>query len=111
MKNGDFYLHFKQNEYFYCGIALPLSEYAGSKAELKEINLAYDAHTPDGQEVSHVQLFNHDGIMLIDRETPHVIYQSKVDYDTEKVWAREVENFFGYKEQENKLVKRYTLIK
>lgn len=105
-------MHFKQKEYYYCGIALPLSEFIGRKEELTKFIFAYDANTPDGEEVARFQLYVHKGIMLVDKETPHVVYQSEVDYNSEKVWIREVEDFFGYKQKENgELVKRFTLIK
>lgn len=110
MRQGDYYLHFKGNEYYFCGVALPLSEFTGKKSELMKINLAYDAHTPDGEEIIRVQLFVYHGMMLIDRETPHVVYQAQKDYDTDKVWVREVDDFFGYKDDNGKLIKRFTML-
>ena len=108
MKNGDLYRHFRTgNEYYFIGIAQPLNEFAGRKIELNEINLAYDAHTPKNEDVRRVQLYNHKGLMLIDRENPHVVYQSEHDYNTDKVWVREVEEFFDFKEENGIWEKRF----
>jgi hypothetical protein len=110
MKIGDFYTHFKEGtEYYFYGIALPKIEYTSiTNLHLKEINLAFDAHTPKGEEVRRVQLYCINGIMLIDRETPHVVYQSEHNYDTDDVWVREVDDFFGYKVINGIYIKRFT---
>lgn len=109
MKHGDFYQHFKGTEYFFCGIALPISEFTGKKTLLEETQMALDAHTPHGEEVQEVKLFDCNGIMLIDRDTPHVIYQSEKDYDTDRVWAREVNDFFGFKSfVDGSFIKRFS---
>ena len=111
MKNGDFYKHWKKgNEYFFCGIALPLNEYRGKKDRLEELDDAQDAHTPENEEIQTIKLYMVDGIMLIDRETPHVIYQAEKDYETNKVWAREVDDFFGYKNDNGTLKKKFGLM-
>lgn len=104
MKFGDIYLHFKQNEYVFSCIALPLSEYKGSKSDLRPINLAYDAHSEKGKEPKRVQLYDYEGITFIGRDTPHVVYQD------EKVWVREVDDFFAHTEKDGKWVKRFTKI-
>lgn len=113
MKHGNFYKHFRKGtEYCFCTIALPLKEFSGRESQLEAIGVSHDAHTPDGEPVREIQLYNLFGITLIDRETPHVIYQSEHDYNTEKVWAREVDDFFGYKKMEDgSLVKRFVLQK
>lgn len=96
MRYGQLYQHYKQKEYFFCGIALPIREYTGSDMDLALANLAYDAHTPeDEEEIGRLQLYVHEGAYYIDRDVYHVIYQSKDDYETDKVWVREVEEFFG----------------
>lgn len=111
MKHGDFYMHYKQKEYFFSDIALPLNEFRGCMSGLRTINLAYDAHTPEGEEIQRVQLYFREGVTFINRDTPHVIYQSEDDYETDKVWAREVDEFFGMVNVTPfKTVKRFTKI-
>ncbi|MFJ8528502.1 hypothetical protein [Bacillus sp. NPDC094106] len=111
MKNGDFYKHYKQKEYYFCSIALPLNEFTGRTIELEANGIAQDAHTPNGEEIKEAQLYYHKGVTLIDREKPHVIYQAEVDYETNKVWAREVDEFFGMQElPSGELVKRFVKI-
>ncbi|PEP86141.1 hypothetical protein CN584_08455 [Bacillus pseudomycoides] len=95
MKHGDLYTHYKQKEYFFDRIALPVSEFIGRSYGLEDIGVAFDTHTPDGQEIRQVKLFYSNGVTFIDSDKPHVIYQSEDDYNTEKVWAREVDEFFG----------------
>lgn len=97
MKNGDFYYHFKQgNEYFFDCIALPLNEFRGNRSLLEKSNLAFDAHTPDGEEPRRVQLYWYQGVTFIDRDVAHVVYQAEKDYDTDNVWVRKPDDFFGY---------------
>ncbi|MEK4781096.1 hypothetical protein NST86_33550 [Bacillus sp. FSL L8-0199] len=96
MKYNTFYQHYRnEKEYFFDSIAIPISEFTGNKHDLTLANLAYDADTPEGAEVKRVQLYVHKGATYIDRDVYHVIYQSEDDYDTEKVWVRNVEDFFG----------------
>ncbi|OPD57618.1 hypothetical protein [Bacillus anthracis] len=96
MKTGDFYKHYKGKDYFFDCIALPVDEFMGRPSELEDFGLvALDAHTPDGQEIVEVKLFYSNGVTFIDKDKAHVIYQAEEDHDTDKVWAREVDEFFG----------------
>jgi hypothetical protein len=54
-------------------------------------------------------LYAIDGVTFIDSDVPHVIYQSEEDYNTYAVWAREVDDFFGYKQDNGKYIKRFAL--
>lgn len=113
MKQGDFYRHFRKNtEYCFCGIALPITEFAGKESQLEKINPAQDADTPKGEPIREIQLYNFFGLMVIDSDVPHVIYQSEHDYNTDLVWGRKVDDFFGYKKvEDDSLVKRFVLQK
>ncbi|HDR7207583.1 MULTISPECIES: hypothetical protein [Bacillus cereus group] len=112
MQHGDLYMHYKQKEYFFSCIALPFNEFEGRASELEDGGIAFDAHTPEGQEINKVQMFYHKGVTFIDKDKPHVIYQSEDDYNTENVWAREVENFFGMVNvTPRKTVRRFIKIK
>lgn len=110
MKHGDFYQHFKGGEYFFDSIALPLSGVVNTRSLIKN-GVALDAHTPENEEVQELQLYRTpEGLTLIASPYPHVIYQSEKDYDTEKVWARKVDDFFGIKEYgDGSYHKRFTL--
>lgn len=116
MKSGDFYRHWKDKEYYFCGIALPIGETMyereedGSPRSLESNQVALDAHTPKEQEPKEIKLYNVKGITLIDSEYPHVIYQAEEDYETDKVWARRVDDFFDYVEDHGELEKRFELI-
>ena len=109
MKQGEFYHHFRKGtEYCFRSIALPLNEFRGNKDDLVKVNPAQDAHTPSGEPVREIQLYDYQGVTFIERDMPHVIYQSEEDYDTDDVWAREVEDFYGYKKMDDgTMVKRF----
>lgn len=108
MINGTFYKHYNNNkEYFFGSIALPVSEFAGRKEELESIGVALDTRSPKGEPVQELNLFYYKGVKFIEAKNPMVIYQSEDDRDTEKVRAREVDEFFGYVEKDRKLVKRF----
>lgn len=111
MKNGDFYKHYKQKDYKFCSIALPVSEFTGASIELEGNGVAQDAHTPEGEKIQEAQLYYHKGVVFIDREKPHVVYQAEVDYGTDKVWVREVDEFFGMQKlYSGELVKRFVML-
>lgn len=110
MKNGDFYNHFKGAEYFFDCIALPLrSSYLSKRIH----SMMAESGTARYHEDTHdLQLFYLDGVAFIDSDVPHVIYQSEKHYDTDFVYAREVDDFFGYKQDANgKYIKRFVLKK
>lgn len=87
MKTGDLYKHYKGEEYCFDCIALPLD----LKRNVKKVNTArYHEDTHD------IDLYiDNNGTTFIDSELPHVIYQAEKHYDTNFVYAREVNNFFG----------------
>ncbi|WP_176548365.1 hypothetical protein [Bacillus toyonensis] len=95
MKNGDVYIHYKLKKYRFYSIALPLNEFTGFITDLTYGGIAYDSHSPKYQKINYIQLYHYCGLTLIDKDTPHVIYQSEDDYNTDKIWAREVADFFG----------------
>jgi hypothetical protein len=110
MKYADKYRHFKGGEYFFQGIALPLRENNLSQRTVKSMTsngtVRYHENTHD------MELYSIDGAMFIDSEYPHVIYQSEKDYDTDKCWAREVDDFFDTKfTDDGGIVKKFNLIK
>jgi len=93
MKHGDYYHHYKDVEYYFDCIAIPLkdarlSKYV-SRNKVKVPSARYHEDTHD------LDLYVFEGITFINSDVPHVIYQSEKDYDTDRIYAREVDNFFG----------------
>lgn len=108
MKRGDFYEHYKGTEYFFACIALPVKDENIPRRIKDSMSYVQDARY---QEDTHdLKIFESGGAMFIDSEVPHVIYQSEKDYNTDYVYAREVDDFFGYTEDKHgKMVKRFVL--
>lgn len=105
MKQGDLYNHFKGTEYQFKCIALPLNT-VENKEVLKFIgNVRYHEDDKD------IKIYQHNGIWVADYELPLVIYQSELNYGTNEYWAREVDDFFGYKINNGKYIKRFILKK
>jgi hypothetical protein len=104
MKTGDFYNHYKGTEYYFDCIALPLED---RKKVEPILTVRHHENTHD------IQLYIcESGVTFIDSDVPHVIYQSEKDYNTNKVWAREVDDFFDTVTTiADGLVKRFTLKK
>lgn len=95
MKYGDEYLHFKNNRYRFLGIALPMRGHNFSE-ETKRV-MAFEGTVKYHENTHDIKLYSIDGAYFIDADVPHVIYQSEKDYETDNAWAREVDDFFGYK--------------
>lgn len=110
MKNGDFYRHFKGGEYYFDCIALPLKDI---QLRRRLVSAVAESGVARYHEDTHdLALYNFDGVAFIDSNVPHVIYQAERDYDTDFVYAREVNDFFGYKEgSDGSFVKRFSLMK
>jgi hypothetical protein len=100
MKYGDFYEHSKGGGYFFKCIALPIE----NRDKLELVGVA--RYHENDRDINLYQSENK--VLFLDSELPHVIYQSESDYKTDKYWVREVDDFFGYKEDK---IKRFTLIK
>ncbi|MCA1066609.1 hypothetical protein QTG56_26120 (plasmid) [Rossellomorea sp. AcN35-11] len=103
MKRGDRYSHFKGNDYAFMGIAIPLSDIPKEiLGGMKKVSARYH------EDTHNVDLYMLEGLLVLDAELPHVIY-----WDREgKKWAREVNDFFGYKHLVGShYEKRFTLIK
>lgn len=107
MKHGDIYDHFKGGEYFFDSIALPKDDLNIKYDIRRDMRSTQRATYHDGTR--EVKLYSYGGIPFIDASVPHVIYQAKADYETDKVYARPVDDFFGYKTQPNgQQTKRFT---
>lgn len=106
MKHGDEYDHFKGGEYFFDGIALPKDDLNINFDIRRDMRVEKMAKYHDGSR--DVKLYSYGGILFIDASVPHVIYQAQTDAGTDKVYAREVDDFFGYKIDENgKAIQRF----
>jgi hypothetical protein len=109
VKYGDKYLHFKGGEYFFQGIALPLKE--GNLSHRTVKSMTYRGTVRYHENTHNIELYAIDGAMFIDSALPHVIYQSEKDYNTDKCWAREVDDFFGVKWTDDEVLTKFMLIK
>ncbi|MEK5323799.1 DUF1653 domain-containing protein [Aeribacillus composti] len=103
MIRNDIYTHYKGNDYQFKCIALPLNEVEDQSCLVPKGTARYYENDRD------IPLYFHNGVWLIDSDLPHVIYQSEANYGTDKVWAREVDDFFGYKEKDGRYIKRFAL--
>lgn len=108
MKNGDFYTHYKGGEYWFDCLALPLKD---RNLSTRVFNQTIITGTARYHENTHdLNLYLYDGITFIDYDLPCVIYQAEKDHDTEFVWAREIDDFFGYKiKDDGSYIKRFAL--
>lgn len=107
MKYGDNYKHFKGGEYIFEGIALPLRTGNLSQETIK--NMTYQGKVRYHENSHDIDLYSIDGAFFIDSELPHVVYVALKTNGI--VWAREVDDFFGYKQKENgELVKKFSLM-
>src|SRR5690606_13907658 len=109
MKYGDEDRHFKGNKYLFLGIALPTNPNELTPSTMKELSYAgkvrYHENTHD------LNIYTLHGIYFTESDVPHVIYQSEKDYETDNAWAREVDNFFGYKlDPHGNFVRRFARI-
>lgn len=105
MRYGDKYKHCKGGEYYFLGIALPIK---GSNLPETTLNRMSHGGSVRYHENTHdIDLYFIDEIMFIDSDKPHVIYQSLKD---DKNWAREVDDYFGYKNIEGIMVKKFQVI-
>lgn len=107
MKTGDFYQHYKDVEYYFCCIALPMKDESLSKYVIR--NKINDQTARYHEDTHDLEMYVYEGITFIDSEVPHVIYQSEKDYDTDKVFAREVDDFFGVVNVDGEYKNRFTL--
>ena len=99
MKSGDFYRHSKGGGYYFKNIALPLE----NRKKVKLIGIA--RYHENDRDIKLYQ--SEEKVLFIESDLPHVIYQSESDGETDKYWAREVDDFFGYKDGK---IKRFTLV-
>lgn len=112
MKCGDIYKHFKGGEYTFLGISIPLQDNAigfnkGNLLESGKAKLESTLNDIPLYDYFGLQSSGGAGLIFTDSDIPYVIYQSHKD---ELIWARPVDDFFGYKEKANdELVKRFSL--
>lgn len=106
MEQQFIFKHYKGAEYQQLGIALPLRNSTLPLALMEQLEEDFDS--PRYHENTHdVLLKRFDGRFFIDSEVPCVIYES---VETGKKWAREVDDFYGFTQnEEGQWVKRFEL--
>lgn len=104
MKKNDQYRHFKGTLYVYQFISLPKEE---QTKETKE-KMRFVGKVRFHENTHDLDLYEYEGIYFIDSDIPHVIYKNT---EVQPLWARPVDDFFGYKRVETgEWTKRFTRI-
>ncbi|QST02386.1 hypothetical protein IMZ31_23335 (plasmid) [Pontibacillus sp. ALD_SL1] len=99
MRPGDRYLHFKGDTYTFYGITQHIDQphidqnYQYYTTAIKEDTM---------EEVSVYKHKFHDSLLAASLEDPHVFYHKN------RFWLRQVDDFFGYKEVDGVLKRRFT---
>ncbi|MCY7865985.1 hypothetical protein P8918_12830 [Bacillus spizizenii] len=108
MRYGDEYRHYKGSLYQFLGVAQPLKAGNLTTSTIKRMEKIHSARYHE--DTHDVDLYLLDGAYFINSDVPFVIYQSEKDYNTDNAWAREVDDFFTYTEDDHgNLLKRFTL--
>lgn len=108
MKQEDRYKHFKGTIYLSKGVALAL-RVANMSPDILE-RMTFKRTVRHHENKYDLNLYSIGDLLFIDSEYPFVIYQSELDQE-DKVWAREIDSFFGYKrEKDNKITERFELL-
>lgn len=116
MKKGQEYKHFKGGQYIFLGITIPLkaTECSFEKSHLKRVGRAM--HSESQESITLFDYFGLPesggaGLIFSDTDVPYVLYQNIKDVEGEKLWLRQVEDFFGYKEfGSGEMVRRFSLL-
>ena len=98
MNTGDIYQHFKGDRYRFDSIALPFEMAKG-----KGLFVRYVRYHDDSKNVA---VYEDDGLLYVEMDEAAVLYHKD---STKKVpvWAREISDFFGYKELDAGLIRRF----
>lgn len=106
MRYDDTYKHFKGREYRFVSIALPLQ--GPNTTKLIKDQIVYIGTARYHEDTHDIALYKLGSILFVDEEIPFVIYKPKDDI-TAPYYAREVDNFFGYKVgNQGNYIKRFT---
>lgn len=102
MRHGDTYTHFKGNDYTFDCIALPKQDKQIAPMVQEEMLSITKATHHDSQQL--IPLYKSGAATYIDAPIPYVIYQSTSGV----LYAREVDDFFGYAVKEHGTIQRFT---
>lgn len=103
IKKDDLYKHFKGDLYKFECIAIPKLDPSISEKLLQRMK--YIESVRFHENTYDIKVFEFMGIYFIEAAIPHVIYYNN---ENDLKWARPVDDFFGYKEKEEKWIKRFT---
>lgn len=102
MLQNDKYNHFKGGHYIFIGIAVPLEHHTNLDYAPTKSFVAKKEET-----LEEMAVYSKDGVLFTENDVFMVVYES---YEDEVRWLRPVDDFFGYKTQEDgSLIKRFVL--
>lgn len=116
MRVYDEYKHYKEGDiYVYWGIAIPLlaEDCAFEVHQLTKVATAKFEHNQEPVAVYDYYGLPRSGgagLLFIEAEEPYVIYQKEGSEGEENLWARRVDDFYGYVDDEGVSKKRFTLL-
>jgi len=113
MKFGDRYKHFKGKEYVFLGISQPISQSDVSidRSVLSKVRVATNTETLGPVILYDIPNIPRSGNMVLFFTYTNFSFVIYRRVDEEKLWARPVDDFFGYKQKRRcSLVKRFTLL-
>lgn len=95
MKHGDFYKQSDGKDYVFNCIALPFQDENLSKRDKEKMLHTHEAR--HHETVKHLNVYESGGATFIDSDVPHVLYQTRKDFedDTDFVYAKELDDFLG----------------
>ena len=116
MRIHDEYKHYKKGDiYEYWGIAVPLlaEDSAFEVSQLTKVATAKFEHNQEPVAVYDYYGLPRSGgagLLFIETEDPYVIYQKEGSEDDENLWARRVDDFYAYVNDNGEWKKRFTLL-
>lgn len=116
MRIHDEYKHYKKGDiYVFWGIAIPLLA-EDCSFEVSQLTKVATAKFEHNQEPAPIYDYyglprsGGAGLLFIEAEDPYVIYQKEGAEDDENLWARRVDDFYGYVHDKGEWKKRFTLL-
>lgn len=115
VKKADKYKHFKGAIYEYVGLSIPL---LAEGCQIKADDLIVIGEAKEESTLSMIKLYDFareekgSGLLFTESDIPYVIYRHVGEKEAGSyngLWARRVDDFHGYKEDNGTFVKRFVL--